>query len=188
MSARDGLIDRIEYSDQFETSRVKVAVLDTGIDWNDSYIRGAKERIKGCKNWADDRQEDEGQQEVHDTSGHGTHVTALLLRTAPEALIYVSRVADQNGDMVSAEKIAEVCLLSILLACYDTKMGSSDHSPPGSAPVSLLSFLLYISKLTIRPLNMPSKPGMWTSLLCLSVSRNLLPLSTKPSSMHSLKM
>lgn len=111
ISARDSLIDRIDYSNKFETSRVKIAVLDTGIDWSDSYIRGAKDRIMEWKNWADDRQEQDSQQRVHDDAGHGTHVTALLLKTAPEAKIYVSRVADQNGATISAERIAEVSLL-----------------------------------------------------------------------------
>ena len=111
MDAWHSLIDRIGYSNHFETSRVKIAVLDTGIDWSDSYIRGAKDRIEGWKNWTDDRQDQDIKQQVYDSSGHGTHVAALLLKTAPEAKIYVSRVADQNGIMTSAEKIAEVGLV-----------------------------------------------------------------------------
>jgi len=110
MGARDSLIDRIDYSNKFETSRVKVAVLDTGIDWSDSFILGAKDRIIEWKNWTDDREDQECRQQVHDSAGHGTHVTALLLKIAPEAKVYISRVANQHGAMVGAEKIAEVSL------------------------------------------------------------------------------
>jgi hypothetical protein len=116
MSARDSLIDRIRIDDsnKFETSRVKVAVLDTGIDWSDSYIRGAEDRIVEWKNWADDRDDKDSQHQVYDSAGHGTHVTALLLKTAPEAKVYISRVADQNGAMIAAERIAEVSLFILL--------------------------------------------------------------------------
>jgi hypothetical protein len=57
MRACHNLMDRIDYSDKFETSRVKIAVLDTGIDWSDSYILGAKDRIADWKNWAGDLQD-----------------------------------------------------------------------------------------------------------------------------------
>jgi subtilisin family serine protease len=114
MSACDKLMervmDRIDYSNRVEASRVKIAVLDTGLDWNDSYIRGAKHRIVDWKNWADDRQDKDSQRQVHDGAGHGTHVAALLLKIAPEAKLYVSRVADQDGAMISPELIAKVSL------------------------------------------------------------------------------
>jgi subtilisin family serine protease len=108
MDAWHSLVDRIKYQTHLDTSRVKIAVLDTGIDWSDSYIRGAKDRIEGWKNWTNDRRDQDAKQQVYDSSGHGTHVAALLLKTAPEAKIYVSRVADHNGMMTSAENIAEV--------------------------------------------------------------------------------
>jgi len=108
MNALEDLNDRIDYSPKFEASRVKIAVLDTGIDFEDSFIRGAKDRIQGYKNWADDRKDLDDRQQVYDASGHGTHVTALLLKTAPEADVYVARVADQNGCLVAAQKISEV--------------------------------------------------------------------------------
>jgi subtilisin family serine protease len=89
-------------------SRIKIAVLDTGIDWGDSFIRGARERLKGWRNWADDRQQLDEREQVYDASGHGTHVAALLLKTSPESDVYVGRVADANGCMIAPEKIAEV--------------------------------------------------------------------------------
>lgn len=108
MNALEDLIDRIDYSPNFESSKVKVAILDTGVDLEDSFIRGAKDRIRDCKNWADDREDLDEHHQVHDASGHGTHVAALLLKTAPEADVYIGRIADQNGCMISPEKISEV--------------------------------------------------------------------------------
>lgn len=129
MSACDKLMDRvmgrIDCSNRIETSRVKIAVLDTGIDWNDSYIRGAKDRIVNWKNWADDRQDKDSQQQVHDSAGHGTHVTALLLKTAPEAKIYVSRVANHNGAMISPEMIAKVSLS--ILSLFNDSIKRLEH-------------------------------------------------------------
>ena len=92
-----------------DASRVKVAVLDTGIDWADPFIRGIKERIQGWKNFADNLQNVNGPEEVHDAAGHGTHVAALLLKTSPESDVFIARIADSNGSMVEPEKIAEVC-------------------------------------------------------------------------------
>lgn len=125
MTACDSLIDCIEYSENFDASRVKVAIFDTGVDWNDPYIRGAKERIVKWRKWAGDREcEAPGSpQQVHDEAGHGTHITALLLKIAPEAEVYVGRVADGNGAMVAAEKIAEVSFLQ----CLHTLVPSNHH-------------------------------------------------------------
>jgi len=111
VNALDGLIDRIEYSGDMNASRVKVAVLDTGIDWSDPFVRGAKDRIKGWMNLADDREEADQRKSVHDASGHGTHVAALLLKTSPESDLYVGRVADSNGCTITPEKIAEVSIV-----------------------------------------------------------------------------
>lgn len=109
-AALDGLIDRIEYSLETDAPRIKIAMLDTGIDWNDPYILGASDRIQGWMNWADDRQEADERKKVHDAFGHGTHVAALLLKTSPESVLYVGRVADANGCTITPEKIAEVSI------------------------------------------------------------------------------
>lgn len=143
MSARDKFMDRvlgqIDYSNRIEHSRVKIAVLDTGIDWNDPYIRGAKDRIVDWKNWADDDHQDkDSKQQVHDGAGHGTHVTALLLKTAPEAKVYVSRVANQNGAMISPEMIAKVSLL--IIPMFNDSNSSSMLKPFTLFPYSLHPF------------------------------------------------
>ncbi len=64
---------------------VKVAILDTGIDFQDTTINANKERIKETCDWIGDG--------IKDVFGHGTLAVALLLRTAPSADVYVARIA-----------------------------------------------------------------------------------------------
>ncbi|KAL8377826.1 hypothetical protein RB595_008486 [Gaeumannomyces hyphopodioides] len=67
---------------------VRIAVLDSGVDMSDPYVKGAAKRIKAKRNWTDDDPEN-----WTDTYGHGTHVARLLIRVAPAAEIYVARVS-----------------------------------------------------------------------------------------------
>lgn len=83
---------------------VRVAVLDSGVDMADPYLRGAARRIKKIKNWTDSDPDN-----WTDTYGHGTHVARLLIRVAPAADIYIARVS--TGKHIAPEKtglIAEV--------------------------------------------------------------------------------
>ncbi|KAH8886181.1 subtilisin-like protein [Thozetella sp. PMI_491] len=84
-------------------SRVKIAVLDTGVDEQDLEFQTRRECItedrleerpecnddpvKATKSFVDSSTED--------TNGHGTHVAGLLLRVAPDADIYIAKIADQ---------------------------------------------------------------------------------------------
>ena len=106
--------------------RVKIAILDTGVDWGHSGIKTAvdNERMKKnkqsnrrrpsikqkddnwCKNWVGPDKDD-----VYDSDGHGTHVADLIHRTAPGAEIYVARVfKERSFGLSSAKAIAEVCV------------------------------------------------------------------------------
>jgi hypothetical protein len=38
-----------------------------------------------------------GDKAIEDTFGHGTHVSALIMRVAPEAQIYVTKIAASGG-------------------------------------------------------------------------------------------
>lgn len=84
------------------TPRIKVAILDTGVDVAHPTIQACDDRIKAVKSWLPpDRGTDEG-----DVSGHGTHVTALLLDIAPDCDVYVAQIADTVP--ISPYKIAQV--------------------------------------------------------------------------------
>ncbi|EXK77688.1 hypothetical protein FOQG_17614 [Fusarium oxysporum f. sp. raphani 54005] len=86
--------------------RIRIAVIDTGIDFNHAGIMEAKEqgRMKEewCQSWVGADAKDE------DNELHGTNCAYLLHKAAPEADIYVSKVFNQNAlRFYEAENIAK---------------------------------------------------------------------------------
>ena len=65
--------------------RVKIAILDSGIDLNENYIVMNRDRIKY-------RSFVSGEEGIEDLIGHGTHTAALLLKVAPNSNIFVARI------------------------------------------------------------------------------------------------
>lgn len=83
--------------------RIKIAILDTGIDKNHPDIAARwSERIKGWRSWIrpDDASED--------VSGHGTHAASLLMTAAPEADLYVARIAKDSKSSMDPRDVAQV--------------------------------------------------------------------------------
>ncbi|KAJ0108959.1 Intracellular serine protease [Diaporthe amygdali] len=74
------------------TPRVRIAVLDTGIDLGHPDIQACNENIKAKYNCLNERLDSN----VHDLDGHGTFVTSLLLDYAPNADIYIVKIADRK--------------------------------------------------------------------------------------------
>ncbi|KAL2281026.1 hypothetical protein FJTKL_12132 [Diaporthe vaccinii] len=68
-------------------NRVKIAVLDTGIDLKHPEIQACSDNIQKKYNFLTD-----GCADMGDSEGHGTFVTALLLEYAPDADIYIGKV------------------------------------------------------------------------------------------------
>ncbi|KAM7185093.1 hypothetical protein V8F33_012602 [Rhypophila sp. PSN 637] len=86
--------------------RIRIAVIDTGIDFTHAGIRKAKDqgRIKEewCQSWVGADAKDE------DNELHGTNCAYLLHKAAPEADIYVAKVFNQNTfKFYEAENIAK---------------------------------------------------------------------------------
>ncbi|KAH7308885.1 hypothetical protein B0I35DRAFT_88127 [Stachybotrys elegans] len=86
--------------------RIRIAVIDTGIDFNHAGIMEAKEqgRMKEewCQSWVGADAKDE------DNELHGTNCAYLLHKAAPEADIYVAKVFNQNAlRFYEAENIAK---------------------------------------------------------------------------------
>jgi hypothetical protein len=101
--------------------KIRIAVLDSGVDELDPKIRAAikSKRIKSGKSWVDTAYNT-------DNYGHGTHVTRLLLDTAPRAEIYVAKICvnkNINDDFMPG--IAEVC---------QTQFGMSISTNPRRRP------------------------------------------------------
>jgi len=84
--------------------RVKIAVLDTGVDLNHPDIRACTDIIKAKLNWL----RDGANTTVPDLDGHGTFVTSLLLDYAPDADIYIAKIA--NREPANPRIIAKVCV------------------------------------------------------------------------------
>lgn len=107
--------------------RVRIAVLDTGYDDNAPFFffPDVQGRLKGWKDWVD------GSDQPKDLHGHGTHLVSLVLKCAPEADIYVARIAESPNQLLdSSENVAKVCISrelmhTILLTCLGDFLGKS---------------------------------------------------------------
>ncbi|CZR60297.1 uncharacterized protein PAC_10193 [Phialocephala subalpina] len=97
--------------------RVKIAVLDTGIDIGHPSFAAdqagdfSSRRIKSREDFLDPGGN------AHDICGHGTHCASLFRRIAPEADIYIARVAKDFDADLSADVVAK----AILRACRTGK-------------------------------------------------------------------
>ncbi|RYP66887.1 hypothetical protein DL771_007544 [Monosporascus sp. 5C6A] len=95
-----GLAERLKGMQTPE--KIRIAVLDTGIDPTDTMIKPAMLRIKDKRSWVG------SPENCVDNYGHGTHVTRLLIKMAPAAEIYVAKITDnKNVDPEDMSRIAE---------------------------------------------------------------------------------
>jgi subtilisin family serine protease len=81
---------------------VKIAILDTGIDLTHPDMEARIENIKGKYNWLNEKLKGA----VHDRNGHGTFTAGLLLDYAPDAQLYIAKIAENKPS--SPRIIAEV--------------------------------------------------------------------------------
>lgn len=78
--------------------RVKIAILDTGIDETHNQMKAALDpkslSIVDFKGFPDYLQP------LRDKNGHGTYGTSLILKVAPEIHLYIARVSDDEGSII----------------------------------------------------------------------------------------
>ncbi|KAF4946043.1 hypothetical protein FGADI_11480 [Fusarium gaditjirri] len=89
---------------QGPVKRVRIAILDTGYDADAVFFHpnARRNRLVKWKDWVGDAKE------PTDCNGHGTHLVSLIMKIAPEADIYVARVAkDPMGLNDASEAISE---------------------------------------------------------------------------------
>lgn len=94
-----------------EDRKIKVAILDTGVDGTHEQIQSAISSgcLKYVKGFPDSLLPKK------DKNGHGTHGASVLLKTAPDITLYVLRVSDDSGKMIpdnEYEALAEVNVCS----------------------------------------------------------------------------
>lgn len=88
--------------------RIRIAVLDTGCNDNAPFFLSPENdfRLRKWKDWVNDS---DGFEDCH---GHGTHLTSLIMKIAPQAEICVARVAKDPKDILGAsENVAQVLYL-----------------------------------------------------------------------------
>jgi len=93
--------------------RVRIAILDTGVDSTHPDIQVAISRKQICRFFPETSDAESPLDPRHDENGHGTHGTSVLIRVAPNATIYVARVADAKQSLYY-DHIVEVYLYSLI--------------------------------------------------------------------------
>ncbi|UKZ71432.1 uncharacterized protein TrAtP1_012387 [Trichoderma atroviride] len=88
--------------------RIRIAVLDTGIDFHHSAILEAKEKGRMSPEWCYSWVGDKSNAQDDDNDLHGTNCAYLLHKVAPEADIYIGKVFERNTvRLYEAENIAK---------------------------------------------------------------------------------
>ncbi|KAK2882509.1 hypothetical protein FQN49_000275 [Arthroderma sp. PD_2] len=114
-----------------ESNRLKVAILDSGIDMNNTDIEAdADDRIKSVRSWVDGNDGKEDRNEC-DESGHGTHIAGILLSCAPNTDLYIARIT-KTRELNSVNEIVSALDYAIHVWKVDMIMmsfGFSDRIP-----------------------------------------------------------
>lgn len=96
-------------------NNIKIAILDTGIDSEKDVLIGTsidEGRIKKRCGFVDDAALDSGDdQDYQDSTGHGTHVTRLILTAAPLAEVFIAKIS--NEPTVIPQNLRRIAMVSI---------------------------------------------------------------------------
>ena len=110
------LVDNLD-----DRSRAKIAILDTGIDLSHIDMQAQEERIKSVRSWVGGGNGKEDRK-GGDWYGHGTHAAGLLLDIAPQADIYIARIAE-GGELKPTDQVADLIAdVSHLWDCYSLEL------------------------------------------------------------------
>lgn len=82
---------------------VKIAILDTGIDRDHDAFEAREENIKAKLNFYNN-----SQRSIPDLNGHGTFTASLILDYAPDAELYIAKIADKENATPNAKIVVDV--------------------------------------------------------------------------------
>jgi len=97
-----------DFRDQYikpskDRKRMRIAILDTGIDEADRYLKDRRKFLSKTREKAGYGPEDDpikaiktflGESSI-DNNGHGTQITGILTQVVPEADLYIAKISDQ---------------------------------------------------------------------------------------------
>lgn len=114
-----------------DTRRVRIAIIDTGIDMGHVDIQAAavNGQIAKVCDWVDGREgvEDEN---IGDASGHGTHIASVILNMAPHVDLYIARVTKRRELFdTEAENVAKVRTLFVFTFHFPHEWCGTSPSP-----------------------------------------------------------
>lgn len=93
--------------------RIRIAILDTGIDENNGFFRGVR-RSRNLRDRPLKKIESFVEGPLADSYGHGTNVAALILKIAPEADLYIAKIS-QGQEIDRVDHIVKVCGVASML-------------------------------------------------------------------------
>jgi hypothetical protein len=106
-------------------ARIKIAVIDTGFEETVPFFHSPlrRSRVKLWKDWVKDSLD------PTDIAGHGTHIVSLVMTIAPEADIYVARVAeDHKGLEGTSDEIVAKVVFPLAFCSTERRIPSADWS------------------------------------------------------------
>ena len=102
--------EAVERRRRDDDRRVKVAILDTGVDGGHPMFFNQTLDDYHCKNWSSTSRA------TDDEIGHGTHVAGLVVQVAPKVELYIGKVFDStHADAGAPLRISEVwtCITNV---------------------------------------------------------------------------
>lgn len=146
MKAFQKLVDASRKEPDAAHPRVRVAILDTGLDLSHKDISKAQEQ--GRLKFKDFVQVSD---EIKDEDGHGTHCTSLVLKHAPNAEVFSGRVfRTSKADKDSCSILTKVKPVSYLCKRFSTNICRPFATPQRCGKSISFQYLLDLHEMTTR--------------------------------------
>jgi hypothetical protein len=97
------------FFEKSEYPKIKVAILDTGIDATHPFMRDSQGRMKYFEYRDFTKEQLNEDDPLIDNCGHGTHTAGIILKLAPDVELYIARVFEgRNLGPNEATNVAKV--------------------------------------------------------------------------------